>query len=96
LSLRDLGLCVIYVNSDVFGVGLSELIFFFEQRTYQNDDGEMGRFIGLYGSRRAAAGLKMLARRRQKAPRRRPLIEPNVSQNYLVTQYAAYLLRNLR
>jgi hypothetical protein len=37
----------------VFGVGLSELIFV-EQRTYQNDDGEMGRFIGLYGSRRAA------------------------------------------
>jgi hypothetical protein len=47
----------------VFGVGLSELIFV-EQRTYQNDDGEMGRFIGLYGSRRAA-GLKMLARRRR-------------------------------
>jgi hypothetical protein len=49
----------------VFGVGLSELIFV-EQRTYQNDDGEMGRFIGLYGSRRAAAaGHKMLARRRR-------------------------------
>jgi hypothetical protein len=46
----------------VFGVGLSELIFV-KQRT-QNDDGEMGRFIGLYGSRRAA-GHKMLARRRQ-------------------------------
>jgi hypothetical protein len=61
------GLCVIYFNSDVFGVGLSELTFF-EQRTCQNDDGEMGRFIDLYGSRRdvALAGLNMLARRRQK------------------------------
>jgi hypothetical protein len=38
----------------VFGVGLSELIFV-EQWTYQNNDGEIGRFIGLYGSHRAAA-----------------------------------------
>jgi hypothetical protein len=61
LSLRDWGLCVLYINSDVFGVGLSELIFFVEQGTYQNDDGGIGRFIGLYGSRcAAAAGLKTL------------------------------------
>jgi hypothetical protein len=52
LSLRDWGISVIYVNSDVFGVGLSEPSFV-EQWTYENDDGEMGRFIGLYGSRRA-------------------------------------------
>jgi hypothetical protein len=64
LSLRDWGLCVIYVNSGVFGIELSKLIFV-EHRTYQNDDGEMGRFIGLCGSRRAAAaGLEMLAARR--------------------------------
>jgi hypothetical protein len=56
--------CVIYVNSDVFGVGLSELSFV-EQRKYQNADGKIGRFIGLYGSRRAAASLEMLARRRR-------------------------------
>jgi hypothetical protein len=64
LNLRDWGLCEIYFNSDVFGAGLSEQNFCFEQRTYQNDDCEMRRFIGLYGSRRAV-GLKMLARRRR-------------------------------
>jgi hypothetical protein len=36
----------------VFGVGLSKLIFV-EQRTYKNDDGNMGRFIDIYGSRRS-------------------------------------------
>jgi hypothetical protein len=50
----------------VFGVGLSELIFV-EQRTYQNDDGEIRRFIGLWFTPRpAAAGLKMLARLRRR------------------------------
>ena len=77
MNLRDWGLSVIYVNSDVFGVGLSELIFF-QQRTYQHDDGETGRFIGLHGSRRAA-GLKMLARRQKAHSVDRPLTEPNVS-----------------
>jgi hypothetical protein len=63
--LRDWGLCIIFVNSDVFGIGFSELTFV-EQRTCQNDNGKMGRFIGLYGSSRAAAaGHKMLARRRR-------------------------------
>jgi hypothetical protein len=37
----------------VFGVELSELICV-KQRTYQNDDGKLRRFMGLYGSRRAA------------------------------------------
>jgi hypothetical protein len=64
LNFRDWGLCIIYVNSDVFGIELSKL-FFAEQRTYQNDDGEMGRFIGLCGSRRRRAALKMLERRRR-------------------------------
>jgi hypothetical protein len=56
--------CVICVNSDVFGIGLSELIFV-EKRTYQNDAGEKGLFRGLCGSRRVAADLEMLARRRR-------------------------------
>jgi hypothetical protein len=68
----------LYVNSDVFGVGLSELMFV-EQRTYQNDDGEMGRSI--YGSHRAA-GLKMLARRHRQKAHGFGLYRANISLNY--------------
>lgn len=47
----------------MLGTRLSELIFV-EKQTYQNYDGEMRRFIGICGSRRAAA---------YKKPRCRPL-----------------------
>jgi hypothetical protein len=75
-----IGDCVISVNSDMFGVGLSELIYV-EQQTYQNDDGVKGRFIGLCGSRRAAAGLETLARRRRQEAHSVGLYSANISLN---------------